>query len=128
MKGGQIVAKTKTISDETIISALLSCPTLEAAAVQCGLSVRQLYERRQSEDFTRKLREAQADALAGTVRYLQQNTATAASTLVEICEHGQEQNRLTAARTLLDQAARLSEIVDFAERLEALEQVSRSHN
>lgn len=128
MKGGQIVAKKKTISDETIISALLSCPTLEAAAAQCGLSVRQLYERRQSEDFTRKLREAQADALAGTVRYLQQNTATAASTLVEICEHGQEQNRLTAARTLLDQAARLSEIVDFAERLEALEQVSRSHN
>ena len=122
------MAKTKTISDETIISALLSCPTLEAAAAQCGLSVRQLYERRQSEDFTRKLREAQADALAGTVRYLQQNTATAASTLVEICEHGQEQNRLTAARTLLDQAARLSEIVDFAERPEALEQVSRSHN
>lgn len=121
------MAKKKTIADEIIISALLSCPTLEAAATQCGLSVRQLYERRQSEDFTRKLREAQADALAGTVRYLQQNTATAASTLVEICEHGQEQNRLTAARTLLDQAARLSEIADFAERLEALEQVSRSH-
>lgn len=122
------MSKKKTITDEIVVSALLSCPTLEAAATQCGLSVRQLYERRQSEDFTRKLREAQADALAGTVRYLQQNTATAASTLVEICEHGQEQNRLTAARTLLDQAARLSEIVDFAERLEALEQVSRSHN
>lgn len=122
------MAKKKTIADEIVISALLSCPTLEAAAAQCGLSVRQLYERRQSEDFTRKLREAQADALAGTVRYLQQNTATAASTLVEICEHGQEQNRLTAARTLLDQAARLSEIADFAERLEALEQISRSHN
>lgn len=121
------MAKKKTIADEIIVSALLSCPTLEAAASQCGLSVRQLYERRQSEDFTRKLREAQADALAGTVRYLQQNTATAASTLVEIREHGQEQNRLTAARTLLDQAARLSEIADFAERLEALEQVSRSH-
>lgn len=125
MKGGQIVAKTKTIADETIISALLSCPTLEAAAAQCGLSVRQLYERRQSEDFTRKLREAQADALEGTVRYLQQNTATAASVLVEICEHGQEQNRLTAARTLLDQAARLTEIVDFAKRLEAVEEMTR---
>ena len=127
-ESGPVMAKKKIIADEIIVSALLSCPTLEAAAAQCGLSVRQLYERRQSEDFTRKLREAQADALAGTVRYLQQNTATAASTLVEICEHGQEQNRLTAARTLLDQAARLSEIVDFAERLEALEQVSRSHN
>lgn len=121
MKGGQIVAKRKTIPDEAVISALLSCPTLEAAATQCGLSVRQIYERRQSEDFVRKLREAQTDALEGTVRYLQQNTATAAETLVDICQNGQEQNRLTAARTLLEQAARLSETVDFATRLEALE-------
>lgn len=119
------MAKKKTIADEIIVSALLSCPTLEAAAAQCGLSVRQLYERRQSEDFTRKLREAQADALAGTVRYLQQNTATAASTLVEICEHGQEQNRLTAARTLLDQAAKFTEVLDFAERLEAVEKMAK---
>ena len=118
------MAKKKIIADEIIVSALLSCPTLEAAAAQCGLSVRQLYERRQSEDFTRKLREAQADALAGTVRYLQQNTATAASTLVEICENGSEQNRLTAARTLLDQAVRLSEAVDFSRRLEALERLA----
>lgn len=119
------MAKTKTIADEIVISALLSCPTLEAAAAQCGLSIRQLYERRKNEDFARKLREAQTDALAGSVRYLQQHTATAAATLVEICEHGQEQNRLTAARTLLDQAARLSEIADFAERLEAVERMTK---
>lgn len=119
------MAKKKTIPDSTVIAALLSCPTLDAAAQQCGLSIRQLYERRQSEDFTRKLREAQADALAGTVRYLQQNTATAASVLVEICKNGQEQNRLTAARTLLDQAAKFTEVLDFAERLEAVEKMAK---
>ena len=116
-----IVAKTKTIPDAAVIAALLSTPTLDAAAQQRGLSVPQLYTRRQDPDFIRKLREAQTDALEGTVRFLQQNTATAASTLVEICQNGQEQNRLTAARTLLDQAVRLSETVDFSRRLDALE-------
>lgn len=117
------MAKTQTIPDETIISALLTCPTLDTAAQQCGLSVRQLYTRRQNPDFIRKLREAQGDALEGTVRYLQHSTATAASTLLEICQSGQEQNRLTAARTLLDQAAKLTEVVDFSHRLEALERM-----
>lgn len=115
------MAKKATIDDSAIISAMLTCSTLEAAATKCGLSVRQLYERRQSESFIQKLREAQTDALEGTVRFLQQNTATAAETLVDLCQNGQEQNRLTAARTLLEQAARLSETVDFATRLQALE-------
>ena len=117
------MSRTKVVSDEAVIAALLSTPTLDAAAQQCGLSVRQLYTRRQNPDFIRKLREAQGDALEGAVRYLQHSTATAASTLVEICQSGQEQNRLTAARTLLDQAAKLTEVVDFSRRLEALERM-----
>ena len=117
------MSRTKVVSDECVIAALLSTPTLDAAAQQCGLSVRQLYTRRQNPDFIRKLREAQGDALEGAVRYLQHSTATAASTLLEICQSGQEQNRLTAARTLLDQAAKLTEVVDFSRRLEALERM-----
>lgn len=117
------MCRTKVVSDECVIAALLSTPTLDAAAQQCGLSVRQLYTRRQNPDFIRKLREAQGDALEGAVRYLQHSTATAASTLVEICQSGQEQNRLTAARALLDQAAKLTEVVDFSRRLEALERM-----
>ena len=115
------MAKRETVTDETIISALLSSPTLETAAKQCGLSVRQLYDRRKKPEFVRQLREAQSAALSGTVRYLQANTATAAETLVDICQNGQEQNRLTAARTLLEQAARLTEVVDIMERLDKLE-------
>lgn len=124
MKGGLSLAKRKSASDETIITALLSTSTLDAAAQKCGLSVRQLYTRRQNPDFIRKLQKAQGDALEGAVRYIQHSTATAASTLVEICENGSEQNRLTAARTLLDQAVRLSEAVDFSRRLEALERIA----
>ena len=113
--------KKKTVTDETLISALMSCSTLSAAADQCGMSVRQLYDRRRDPDFIKKLRAAQSEALGGTVRFLQTSTATAAQTLVQICEKGQEQNRLNAARTLLEQTARLTEIVDVVERLERLE-------
>lgn len=118
------MAKKRTISDETVLSALLSCPTLEAAAAKCGLSVRQLYERRQDPQFMKQLQKAQSAALAGTVRYLQHHTATAAQTLAELCQNAQqEQTRLQAARALLEQAARLTETVDFDDRLTALEEL-----
>lgn len=118
------MAKKRTIADETVLSALLSCPTLEAAAAECGLSVRQLYERRKDPQFMRQLQAAQSAALAGTVRYLQHHTATAAQTLAELCQNAQqEQTRLQAARALLEQAARLTETVDFDRRLAALEEL-----
>lgn len=117
------MAKTRTISDEIIIAALLSCPTLEAAATQCGISVRQLYERRQNPDFVRKLTEAQAEALATTTRYLQHATGSAANVLVDIAETPGRpaQVRISAARAVLDMAAKFTEIVDVQARLEALE-------
>ena len=117
------MAKRESISDERIIAALLSCPTLEAAAQQCKLSIRQLYERRQNPDFVRKLTEAQTEALATTTRYLQYATGSAANVLVDIAETPGRpaQVRISAARTILEQAAKFTEIVDVQARLEALE-------
>ena len=117
------MAKRETISDEIIISALLSCPTLEAAAQQCKLSIRQLYERRQNPDFVRKLMEAQAEALATTTRYLQHATWNAANVLAEIAgSPGRPaQVRISAARAVLDMAVKYTEAVDVQARLEALE-------
>ena len=70
----------------------------------------------------KQLQEAQSAALAGTVRYLQHHTATAAQTLAELCQNAQqEQPRLQAARALLEQAARLTETINFDDRLTALE-------
>lgn len=120
------MARKRVVTDEIVIAALMENSTLDAAAKQCGLSIRQLYDRRQDPEFINRLREAQSAALGGAVRFLQAHTSTAAETLVDICQNGmQEQNRLNAARVLLEQAARLSEVADFAERLEALEQGER---
>lgn len=117
------MAKRETISNEIIISALLTCPTLDKAAQMCGLSVRQLYERRQDAAFMQKLAEAQTQALATTTRFLQHATGSAAAALLEIVENREQpaQVRVTAAKAILEQAIRLTETVDFGERLDALE-------
>ena len=113
----------KRINDEEIILALLTSPTLEMAARQCRLSVRQLYERRQDPTFVDKLKQAQTEALENTTRFLQAATGTAARVLAEIAESPGRpaQVRISAARTILEQAAKFTEIVDVQGRLEALE-------
>lgn len=117
------MTKRKTISDEAIVAALMTTSTLDAAAQQCGLSVRQLYERRQAPGFEKKLRKAQSEALGDTARFLQHATGSAAATLLEIAESKVRpaQVRISAARTILEQATKYCEIVDIQARLEALE-------
>ena len=112
-----------SMSSEEIILALLTSPTLEMAARQCRLSVRQLYERRQDPAFVAKLKQTQAEALESTTRFLQSATGTAARVLAEIAESPGRpaQVRISAARTILEQAAKFTEIVDVQARLEALE-------
>ncbi len=117
------MTKRKTVSDEAIVAALMTTSTLDAAAQQCGLSVRQLYERRQAPGFEKKLRKAQSEALSDTARFLQHATGSAAATLLEIAESKVRpaQVRISAARTILEQATKYSEITDIQARLEALE-------
>ena len=117
------MTKRKTVSDEAIVAALMTTSTLDAAAQQCGLSVRQLYERRQAPGFEKKLRKAQSEALGDTARFLQHATGSAAATLLEIAESKVRpaQVRISAARTILEQATKYCEIVDIQARLEALE-------
>ena len=119
------MAKRK-IADERLIAALLEAPTLDAAARLAGVSVRLLYKRRQDPEFSQKLKAAQAGALADTTRFLQHSTGRAALALVEIAENPEEPPaaRVSAARALLEQAGRFTEISDFAERLAALEQMA----
>ena len=113
----------KRINDEEIILALLTAPTLEMAARQCRLSVRQLYERRQDPTFVDKLKQAQTEALENTTRFLQAATGTAARVLAEIAESPGRpaQVRISAAKSILDMAVRYTETVDLQARLDALE-------
>lgn len=112
----------RKFDDESIIAALMNNTSIQSAADDVGCHPSLFYERRKDPEFCRKLREAQTEALGGTVRYLQASTGRAAEVLVDIAESGtNEQNRLNAARAVLDQAARLTEVVDVLQRLDRLE-------
>lgn len=112
----------RKLDDDKLISALMTSASIQDAAEAVGCHPSVFYERRQDPEFCRKLRAAQTEALGGTVRYLQSGTGKAAAVLMDIAEHGtNEQNRLNAARVVLDQAARLTEVVDVLERLDRLE-------
>ena len=61
-----------------------------------------------------------------SVAQLQQSSWAASTTLLKLLGSGSDSVRLRAAQTILDQASRGVELLDFEERLTALEKQSEA--
>ena len=109
------MAKTKNVSDETIIAALLANGTIKAAAAAAGVSERTVYDRMNTGDFQALYKAAKADLIRAAVFSLNGKINAAIDTVAAIMED--ESNnaavRLQAAQTILNNAGR------FAQRLQA---------
>lgn len=109
------MAKTKNVSDETIIAALLANGTIKAAAAAAGVSERTVYDRMNTGDFQALYKAAKADLIRAAVFSLNGKINAAIDTVSAIMED--ESNnaavRLQAAQTILNNAGR------FAQRLQA---------
>ena len=75
---------TLKLSNETIISALMSNGTNEAAAKELGISESYLYKRMRSPAFQDALKEARAVVFKTFLESAQRNMMAAVSTMVEI--------------------------------------------
>lgn len=107
----------KTVSDEQIISALLSRGTIRAAAAAVGLSERAVYDRINNGDFQALYRSAKADIIRAAVFNLNSKIQAAIDTVAAIMQD-EENNpavRLQAAQTILNHAGK------FAQRLQTEE-------
>lgn len=105
----------KTISDEVIISALISNGTIKATAAAVGVTERTIYDRMSNGDFKALYKSAKADIVRKAVFELNNQLGAAVKTIVSIM-NDEEINpaiRLQAASTLLNTANK------FAERLSA---------
>lgn len=106
------------------IAALLSKPSIEAAAEVSGVGRRTLH-RWLAEDatFTATLRTAQDRAIDAAVSRLAGGAGNAANVLVSIANDGAERGatRVSAARALLDSVLRMVELRDLATRVSSLE-------
>ena len=109
--------------EETAISALLSCPSIEAAAEQAGVSAATLRRWLADAEFKARYREARRQVVEQAVSGLQQAAGEAVAVLSTIAGDAAQPAgaRVSAARTILDQAFRGMEVLDLAARIEQLE-------
>jgi len=112
--------------EEATLTALLSCPTIEAAAAQAGISTATLRRWLAEDDFQRRYRAARRQVVEHAVASLQRATGEAVEALVAIAGNiaAPSAARVSAAKTILDFAVKGVELVDLAERVEQLEQAA----
>ena len=108
----------RAISDEEIITAVLSNGTLKGAAAAVGISERSIYDRMNSGEFQALYKSAKADLIRGAVVNLNMQLQDAINTVAEIMadKDNNPAIRLQAAQTILNNAGK------FAARLQGEEQ------
>jgi hypothetical protein len=113
----------KRISDEIIIAALITSPTIKAAAEMAKIGETTLHNRLNNPAFQRKYRAACVDLVKDHAATMQIAMGEAIGTLREIIKDKSNASgvRASAADTILRNGLKLTEQADFLERLEALE-------
>ena len=107
------------------IAALLTVPTVSAAARRIKVSETTLWRWLQEPQFQRAYRAARRQVVEAAIGRLQQACGDAVTALRRNLT-GRGAVSVSAARAILGQAIEAIEIMDLAERVEALEQQSRS--
>jgi len=107
---------------EQLISALMSHPTVAAAASAAGISEATAWRWMKQPSFVDAYRGIRREAMRQATAQLQQSATEAVATLRRIQAHAEsEQARVSAARCLLENAFRAVELEEIEHRLAALE-------
>jgi hypothetical protein len=108
-------------SEETAISALLACSTIDAASEQASIAPATLRRWLRDPDFQRRYREARRQVVEQAVSALQQAACASVETLQRNLTCGAPAAEITPAKAILDQAFKGMEVIDLAARIEQLE-------
>lgn len=108
---------------ERALAALVTSPTIRAAAEAAGMDYRTIRRYLEDREFLSEYRHITTEMLADARMRGQQLLSPAMETLAEICTNqaAKPTERIAAARSILEWATRLTELTDIVERLEALE-------
>lgn len=111
------------VSDEKVIIAVLSNPTIAKAAKSLQVSERTLYLRLAEPGLKQKLQQARGRLLESALTALEALTGEAIEIMGRIMRDpaNSPQVRLSACNGVLTNTLKLSEQVDVTQRLEALE-------
>ena len=113
-----------TPKQQKALAALLSEPTILAAADKVGVNERTLHRSLEEPAFETAYRTARREAVRQAVARLQQVSTHAVTVLVTVMASKETPpaTRVAAAKTVLEMAVRAVELEDLAARLDALEQ------
>ena len=117
----------KQISDEKVISALLRCPTVKAAAAESKLSLRQIFDRLKQPEFKAMYDAARREVLEQTTASLQGVLSDAMLKLWEIGNDPENapQVQINAIEAFIRNLLKLTEQTDIIKRLDALERLEQ---
>jgi len=112
---------------EQTVAAILSHPTLAKSARALGINEATLWRRMQAPELRCALQDARRRISQQTLLRLQTTFTGAIDTLSEIMNNVGESGstRVSAARTLLDAAAKALEADELRQRIECLERLIR---
>ena len=116
----EISDATERKQDRAIL-ALLTEPTVEAAARSADVVPATIWRWSQQADFKSRLRAARRAVVEGAIGRLQQAATEAVDTLRRTLSCGTPSVEVRAAATILDQAIKAVELFDVVERVEQLE-------
>jgi hypothetical protein len=111
----------KSRKTEQFIAALLSEPTIEAAAKTVGIGDVTAWRWMKDPQFAEQYRQARREAMRHSTTRLQRASIEAVDALREIQNTGESESaRVSAARTILEQAIKAADLEDVEQRLDAL--------
>lgn len=116
------------VTDNQLISALLSSATIKQASDEVGLSEQAVYSRLRKGDFRIKLQNARNDQFQVISSKLEDANFKALDTLVRILDDKETSAgiKVRAAQTLLDLSLKNREQADIITRIQNLEETLKS--
>ena len=114
------MARTKAISNEAIIAALMQHGTVREAAAAAGTTARTIYDRMQSQDFNAEYSAAKNELLRKASISVNDKLAAAIDEVAAIMTDPDVNAavRLQAAQTIINSAAKFSERLDRCEKVQ----------
>jgi hypothetical protein len=121
--GAEVVAEELPDKQQKALAALLSEPTLKAAARSAGCSEPTLWRYIQDKTFAKRLRELRLESVAQASARLQNTSGEAVRVLTELMTGAEVPPavRMASARYVLEMAFRSVELDDLQRRIEELE-------
>ena len=116
------------VTDNQLISALLSCPSIKQASESVGLSEQSVYSRLRKPDFRAQLQNARDNQFQVISSKLEDANFKALDTLIGILDDSEVSAgiKVRASQTLLDLSLRNREQADILTRIQNLEEMLKS--